>query len=101
MPEVGHLEPALPEPSPEGLEAARRATVEERWPVLGVEQVDADDALGRAVEEVERAVHRRIVRTGRERRAPCPPRAQCATTGRPRRRTASTAPAASRSASAA
>ena len=50
----------------ERVEAARGAAVEERGPVLGVEQVDADDALGRAVEEVERAVHRRIVRTGRE-----------------------------------
>jgi hypothetical protein len=51
--DVGERKPALGEALLERREIARRAAVEERGPVLGLEQVAADDALGAEVVEVD------------------------------------------------
>jgi hypothetical protein len=51
--DVGRREPARREALLECREIARRAAVEERRPVLGLEQVAADDALGAEVVEVD------------------------------------------------
>ena len=53
MAEVGEAEAALSELSLERRDTARRATVEEREPVLGLEDVAADDARAPAVVEVD------------------------------------------------
>src|SRR5215210_291675 len=56
--DVRQPEPAFAEPLLERTQAARRPAVEERRPVDGVEQVDADDALVALEAEVERRVER-------------------------------------------
>jgi hypothetical protein len=51
--DVGQREPAFREALLECREVARGAAVEERGPVLGLEEVATDDALGAEVVEVD------------------------------------------------
>jgi uncharacterized protein YbjQ (UPF0145 family) len=53
MPEVFELEPALREAAHQFGETDGRAAVEDRRALSGVEQVDADHALGRLVAEID------------------------------------------------
>src|SRR5437764_1303975 len=54
MPQVAELEPVFAERLVEARDAGRWPAVEERWPVVGLEQVGADDPLGALEAEVER-----------------------------------------------
>ena len=54
VPQIGQLETARCEPGLQMLDAGRGATVEERGPVVGLEQVAADDRPALEVEEVDR-----------------------------------------------
>jgi hypothetical protein len=51
--DIGECEPAVCEASFECGDAARRPAVEERGPVLGLEEVTADDPLGTDVVKVD------------------------------------------------
>jgi hypothetical protein len=53
VPDVAELVPALRQSGLERAEAARGPAVEEREPVLGLEQIDPDRARVAAVEEVD------------------------------------------------
>ena len=50
MAQIGRGDAVLPETGPEGVDRRRRAAVEQRRPVGGVEQVGADDTLGTEME---------------------------------------------------
>ena len=58
MADVRQLEPALGETGLQRVDARRRAAVVDRRPVVGLDQVRADDALGLVV-EVDRLGHGR------------------------------------------
>jgi hypothetical protein len=53
MAQVGELDAALLEPSLERWDAARRPAVEEREPVVGLDEIGADYALGASMVEVD------------------------------------------------
>jgi hypothetical protein len=74
--QVTHLDAARRERVSEGGEAARRAAVVEREPVLGLDEIGADAAWIPAVEQVERLVRHAGTLPGRRRRVirtPVPP----------------------------